>query len=112
VPGPGTYNQNSSLSKISFTFKSKTINGDPLILPSRKVPGPGTYEETLKINKMGKYFVSNYRNSLASVFHPAKSKRFSPSKMGELPGPGTYANVDEINKQGLYVESKHGSTKV
>ena len=39
-------------------------------------PGPGTYEAKPTLNEKGSYFVSKFKNSLATVIDPATSLRF------------------------------------
>lgn len=59
------------------------------------VPGPGTYK-TIEISKDGKYCLSTVPNSRASVWSPAKSKRFKDEFRHNLdqPEPATYNPSD------------------
>ncbi len=39
-------------------------------------PGPGAYETKPALNTKGSYFVSKFKNSLATVIDPVSSVRF------------------------------------
>jgi hypothetical protein len=39
-------------------------------------PGPGTYQQCETIKKDGKYYISKYKSSGATLINPSKSKRF------------------------------------
>jgi hypothetical protein len=82
--------------------------------PSAKFPGPGKYGTIDSISPSGKQFLSNWRSSLASVFHPVHSKRFSdiPKDLKLLPGPGHYNPKPSINDTGSYFISKFHSSLV
>ena len=54
-------------------------------------PGPGNYPPLPSINEKGKYHVSHYPNSGATLFNPPRSKRFPEFSGTKVPGPGTYA---------------------
>lgn len=81
-----------------FSFRRRTIDGnDPNFhIRKQKLPGPGHYgvNHGLGINKIGKYYLSNMKNSQASVFSPSKRFRESSSTLTTKPGPGTYEPTD------------------
>ena len=56
-------------------------------------PGPGAYDTKPSLNEKGYYFVSKFKNSMASTISPSKSMRFlDPQKTGKVyPGPGMYS---------------------
>ena len=84
-----------------------------------KSPGPCAYETITAINPMGRFFFSKYKNSMASVFNPVKSKRFfsklhelhrlAPAK-GKVPGPGQYEGKLGISAKGTYALSNFSSS--
>ena len=39
-------------------------------------PGPGAYDTKPSLNEKGYYFVSKFKNSMASTISPSKSMRF------------------------------------
>ena len=45
-------------------------------LQYRSQPGPGAYEPKSAVNDKGSYFVSKFKNSLATVIDPPTSNRF------------------------------------
>lgn len=47
-----------------------------MVLTSKEIPGPGTYESLPAVNAVGKYPISKYNNSCATLFNPKNSKRF------------------------------------
>jgi hypothetical protein len=48
------------------------------------VPGPGSYDNLPSISKDGKYPISKFHNSLATVINPPNSKRFSDVQFGKF----------------------------
>ena len=56
-------------------------------------PGPGAYDSKPSINDKGNYFLSKFKNSMASTISPSKNARFmDPSRSGKIsPGPGMYS---------------------
>ena len=42
----------------------------------RNNPGPGAYEPRPALNNKGAYFVSKFKNSMATTINPARSARF------------------------------------
>lgn len=85
-------------------FKSTTI----------KYPGPGHYPILNSISKKGNQFLSKWRSSLASVFHPPHSSRFKegPKEVKLRPGPGQYEIKPSLNSTGSYFISKFRSSFV
>jgi hypothetical protein len=75
-------------------------------------PGPGTYEPKAAINDKGNYFLSKFKNSMASTMSPSKSKRFyDPSLTSKIaPGPGFYSPTGDFTKDGSYFVSKFRSS--
>ena len=60
------------------------------------MPGPGTYTILPSISDKGKYSLSSYQNSCATVFSPPSSIRFKDEfKHIKVPGPGNY-KIDSI----------------
>lgn len=47
-----------------------------MVLTSKEIPGPGTYESLPAVNPVGKYPISKYNNSCATLFNPKNSRRF------------------------------------
>lgn len=108
TPGPGKYDLGTTLSQTKYTMRPKTQE-DFMIL-NKFVPGksnfynilkgPGTYTHQPAINPVGKYNLSQYNNSCATLFNPPRSMRFKELKgsyfisnffLGkEVPGPGNY----------------------
>jgi hypothetical protein len=88
-PGPAAYDvRESNKVKLAFTFRPRVTQGiftlRTLILdlnPTQKiVPGPGTYQTVDDINPKGRYNVSKFKNSGATVIPPAHSNRWANSK--------------------------------
>jgi len=103
-PGPGAYDvREKGKTKISFTFRPRTTT-DNLTSP-KFVPGPGTYPVLETISPKGKYPVSKYKGSGATLIAPSRSQRFTELKPG-FPGPGTYEPGTTISKDGSYFVSK------
>eukprot|EP00357_Protocruzia_adherens_P022362 CAMPEP_0114987712 /NCGR_PEP_ID=MMETSP0216-20121206/9170_1 /TAXON_ID=223996 /ORGANISM="Protocruzia adherens, Strain Boccale" /LENGTH=390 /DNA_ID=CAMNT_0002350361 /DNA_START=37 /DNA_END=1209 /DNA_ORIENTATION=+ len=107
VPGPGAYDWSQPLGKQSRKATLKSRN--KLLASNLTVPGPGAYTLSPTLNDKGKYFVSKFKNSSASVFSPPSSKRFQRNPGANIPGPGTYGNV-EFNATGSYFVSKFKSS--
>lgn len=55
-----------------------------LVGPNIKVPGPGKYESLPAINEKGRYPISKYSNSCATLFNPKSSKRFTTDYCNNL----------------------------
>jgi hypothetical protein len=115
-PGPGSYELPSTLSKSSYSFRERThLENDE----SRKVPGPGNCTQpnnpdpaTFTMNRTGSYFLSKFKNSCASTFHPKHSERFKYIK-SKVPGPGTYdLSQTNLSSEGKYFPSKFRSSLV
>jgi len=103
-PGPGAYDvRERGKTKISFSFRPRTTS-EALTSP-KFVPGPGTYPVLETISPKGKYNVSKYKGSGATLIAPARSQRFTDLKPG-FPGPGTYEPGTTISKDGSYFVSK------
>ena len=90
--------------RVSKVFKSTTI----------KYPGPGTYPTLDSISQKGFQFLSRWKSSLASVFHPPQSTRFkdAPKEAKVVPGPGQYEVKPSLNSTGSYFLSKFRSSLV
>jgi hypothetical protein len=58
------------------------------------------------------YFLSKFKNSMASTMSPSKSKRFyDPSLTSKIaPGPGFYSPTGDFTKDGSYFVSKFRSS--
>lgn len=79
TPAPGTYDLGSTLSDKRYTMRPK-LQSDFMVL-TKGVPGPGNYEALPAISLLGKYPISKYSNSCATLFNPKRSMRF-PKNMG------------------------------
>ncbi len=88
-PGPAAYDiRESNKVKLAFTFRPKVPQGNIFshkltldLNPTQKiVPGPGTYQTVDDINPKGRYSVSKYKSSGATVIPPAHSNRWALSK--------------------------------
>lgn len=67
---------------------------------------------TFTMNKKGSYFLSKFKNSCASTFHPRKSERFKYSS-NKVPGPGAYdLSQTNLSPDGTYFPSKFRSSLV
>ncbi|CAD8109883.1 unnamed protein product [Paramecium primaurelia] len=114
TPAPGTYDLGSTLSDIRYTMRQRPKTNF-MVLTGKEIPGPGTYESLPAVNPVGKYPISKYNNSCATLFNPKNSKRFVKDFSTNLyaPGPGTYP-VDKtgIQKDGHYFISKFHSSNV
>ena len=79
-----------------------------------KYPGPGSYPTLDSISEKGPQFLSKWKSSLASVFHPPHSARFSdmPKEIRQVPGPGQYDVKPSLNSAGSYFLSKFRSSFV
>ena len=71
---PGKYDLGSTLSETRYTMRPKLEN-DFMVL-TKGVPGPGQYNPLPAINEKGRYPLSKYSNSCATIINPARSKRF------------------------------------
>lgn len=71
VPAPGTYTLKNTLSNLAYSIRPRTNLSDDNV--RNKAPGPGAYNVFPLINEKGKYPVSKYKGSGASVFNPATS---------------------------------------
>lgn len=111
-PGPGNYQLPRTLSTVSYSFRQRTSQNDPLNAHTKYVPGPGAYPITPSITPDGKYFESKFRSSGALSFNPARSKRFPEQNKGlQNPGPGQYPLNTGISKDGQYFVSGFKSSK-
>lgn len=72
-------------------------------------PGPGTYEPKPSLNEKGNYFLSKFKNSMASTISPSK-KDTSPAGKKIAPGPGLYSPKWDFSKDGSYFVSKFRSS--
>jgi len=107
-PGPGAYDTRET-NKVarSYSFRPRT-QVESLVSP-RFVPGPGNYTITPTIDPKGKYSISKYKGSGATLFSPARSKRFYDLKDG-YPGPGAYESTNALKGDGSYFVSKFQSS--
>lgn len=113
VPGPGTYQTDERCGKEGLRYTLKPRISSNLLKYTTSMPGPGTYDSTPALDLKGTYYNSKFRNSRASVFSPARSKRFSNysrNSTKNLPGPGTYNSTATISKDGNYFLSKFKSS--
>jgi len=78
---------------------------------SLKYPGPGAYPMLNSISRKGPQFLSKWKSSLASIFHPPKSTRFKEisKEIKLIPGPGHYDVKPSLNSTGSYFLSKFKS---
>ena len=76
IIAPGTYELGNTLSDIRYTMRPKPEKSS-LVLSSVNVPGPGRYESLPAINEKGRYPISKFHNSCATLFNPKSSKRFT-----------------------------------
>jgi len=103
-PGPGAYDtRESNKTMISFSFRPRTTTEN--LTSPKFVPGPGSYPPTETLNVKGKYYVSKFKSSGATLISPARSKRFGEIKSA-VPGPGTYQPAATISGDGSYFVSK------
>ena len=65
------FNKNLKLSLVNYSTAVKN-------------PGPGTYNVQSTINPNGRYILSRFANSGASIISPSTSKRFGPRPYGIL----------------------------
>jgi len=121
-PGPAAYDvRELNKPKIAFTFRPRTTAGiksyiyhlelifiEPLV-SSKSVPGPGTYPVIEATNIKGKYYLSKFKGSGATLISPSRSKRFIEFK-DDNPGPGTYNPNVSITTDGSYFVSKFKSS--
>lgn len=108
-PGPGAYDiRNINKTTIAYSFRPRTLID--ATYSSKTVPGPGAYRTIDDINTKGKYWLSKFKNSGASIISPARSERFQYEKKRNEPGPGSYDPKTGINKTGSYFVSKFRST--
>ncbi|KAM3144344.1 hypothetical protein pb186bvf_003508 [Paramecium bursaria] len=111
-PAPGKYDLGSTLSETRYTMRPKLEN-DFMVL-TKGVPGPGQYNPLPAINEKGRYPLSKYSNSCATIINPARSKRFPKDFSSNLyaPAPGNYKieNATGMSKDGKYfVSTLHSS---
>jgi hypothetical protein len=107
-PGPGAYDvREKNKTVLAFSFRPRP-NIDPLTSP-KFVPGPGTYPVLETISPKGKYYLSKFKGSGATLISPAHSRRFTELKPG-YPGPGTYAPTAATTEDGSYFVSKFKSS--
>jgi hypothetical protein len=95
-------NEKSTLSKISYTHRPKTIEVNKKNRSFLEAPGPGTYESVELTSSDGKYRISKYSNSRLSVIQ--KDRRFKEEKF-KTPGPSLYGTLDSLSKNSKYILS-------
>jgi len=106
-PGPGAYNTREiNKTNISYSFRPRT-NAENLV-SSKHVPGPGTYTTVGTIDPKGRYNVSKFKNSGATIINPSRSHEINDKKKND-PGPGAYDLKTGINTSGAYFVSKFKS---
>ena len=88
-PGPGNYNINRQLGKVSYSFGLKTGS----FIGKIKTPGPGTYEYDTK-----RYFNHIAQGRIGTSRRDDDMKR--AQKIGS-PGPGTYRYDATISHSAL-----------
>jgi len=107
-PGPGAYDvREKNKLTLSYSFRPRT-EVEALTSP-KFVPGPGSYPVFVATSPTGKYAISTFNNSKATVFSPSRSRRFYELKPG-YPGPGTYTPTASIKEDGSYFVSKFKSS--
>eukprot|EP00347_Sterkiella_histriomuscorum_P017361 403349677 len=76
-PGPGYYQDNTTINSKGNYFHSKFLNSGSqkfsqnprnFLRIKSTTPGPGSYDPKVLLNKEGQYFVSTYKNSLVRKF--------------------------------------------
>ena len=123
IPGPASYNtrKDPGQGKLKFSLRPRTTLNRYLDLvalnESKKVPGHGTYHEINGTTLKGFQFLSKFKSSKASVFHPPNSARFKEESFIKLvstakknPGPGTYDPITNISQNGSYFIAKFKSS--
>ncbi|CAD8202217.1 unnamed protein product [Paramecium octaurelia] len=111
TPGPGKYESQSTLSQTRYTMRPK--NQQDIMILTKNVPGPGAYNSVQGIDSKGRYPISKFSNSCATLFNPPRSKRFDNKQYSsDVPGPGNY-KLDNIGiqKTGFYPTSNLHSSK-
>lgn len=78
MPGPGTYENNKTERGLRYTLRDRTRVSNKLmsIESQNENPGPGRYENPETLSPRGKYTVSKYPGSGATLFNPRRSARF------------------------------------
>ena len=92
IPGPGTYDTGTTITRNGYNFNSKYKNsGAPLIRGGTKFanqilgtaqlltskaqaklgPGPGQYEPKTSLSSVGQYWIAQYKGSKAPCFGKA-----------------------------------------
>eukprot|EP00831_Metopus_contortus_P067360 TRINITY_DN6010_c0_g3_i1.p1 TRINITY_DN6010_c0_g3~~TRINITY_DN6010_c0_g3_i1.p1 ORF type:complete len:153 (+),score=1.03 TRINITY_DN6010_c0_g3_i1:439-897(+) len=99
VPMPQLVQLEKKGRQITIKPKSKNLS---FIDSHYKSPGPCAYEALPSINANGKYVYSKFKNSMAIVFNPPRSKRFSTSRGVSCLGPGQYDPITGISETGKY----------
>jgi hypothetical protein len=107
-PGPGAYDVREKMkSVLSYSFRPR--NETEVLTSPKFVPGPGSYPVFVATSPKGKYPISNFKGSGATLFSPVRSKRFYDLKPG-FPGPGTYTPIAATKEDGSYFVSKFRSS--
>ncbi|CDW81826.1 UNKNOWN [Stylonychia lemnae] len=102
VPGPGQYQIPGIVGNEAskYTMRPKTVSMSDLNYKGQ--PGPGSYEPKPALNDKGYYYVSKFKNSMATSIDPPTKK--------SVPGPGQYEFNQGMNQQGSYFVSKFMSS--
>lgn len=101
-PGPGSYEQNSTLSKSAYSLTKKPQEEDK---EKMKIPGPGSYPVTFTINEKGSYFLSKYKTSCVRDF--SKTGGRTSALSNKVPGPGSYGTESvDLSPAGKYSMSR------
>jgi len=58
---------------VWFLENLNNLQNVVFLTSAKYVPGPGAYEPKPSLNEKGNYFVSKYRNSLATSIDPPSS---------------------------------------
>ena len=107
IPGPGQYQTMALIGNegAKYTLRPKTVNMQ-FKTTSQITPGPGRYQPGSSVNEKGSYFVSKFKNSMATVINPARSIRFKeiPGMIvtKQSPGPGGYTPKTGMSPKGEY----------
>lgn len=112
LPGPGTYPTTEYIGREGQRSTLKPKLPLSFLQVREKSPGPCAYSALSGIHPQGKYASSKHKNSLAKVFDPVRSKRFSSVVKNACPGPGAYGSFNGITGQGDYYLSTMQSTHV
>jgi hypothetical protein len=103
TPGPGAYNELSTLPRTGRNFysKFKSVNTGNIGPPSNRfkddsksntaIPGPGQYTPRTENGSTGKCFLSKFKNAgTLSLYRSKRETMKLPKSDRNGPGPGSY----------------------